>query len=600
MGVARGRITHWLQVTSPQPLNVNLSHAMVMTSLDAIHLFTTAEKLREDSPPPSSSSSSSSSSSLSRSAVAVTAPPHISTPESHEFLPFRLENCTEFDLQCHGLYSRRESSFAPSTSASAASSKEFGPWTVTAHSSLPFTFPMDASPVNQSLLIEFSTPSSSSPARPFPSVTAPFSQTAVTSHRMPGRGSASVVVVTEVFIDGGVKICRVRSRVGVSNRTDLAFEWKDGGQSRGWPTLQPLSTFFLPLLFSPSAGAGGGGGGGSLQLRPKVGGFDFCAPLLFPLALEEETVSRVTCSRTGQPSSSSASLAFSGDFHAVLCGLSLLDSQHLHGPVEVEVTRRRGRGGQGRKAATEDGEGEDEESSSAPPAFDPKSIHSTIFTLRPPVVVENLLATPMELRCLERSKDRAEQIRLQLTVQKGGRLPLFTPSATAASSLCFRLPTLQQSQWSASLPLLGDKEAIERAITSSIANVSVRDDEKRELIVHGEYSLLQGCVVVSLYVPYWIFDETGLGLVVSADKQRLAPMGGWEEFQLHMLSDERTPLHFNFPPSLINRPSEEKVSPISSPTLHTRHALIHPPSHHSVRHTLHHHLPTPSCYSRLI
>ena len=569
--LVRGSLTHWLQVTSPQALNVNVSHAMVLSALDALHLFTastardrsaqlsTSGVASSSQPNTPLSSSSSSSSLLSTGGGTPTSTSRRASSFSPDTLPFRIDNHTEFELQCHGLYSRREAAPGAPTSSSAASaaSQEFGPWAVAAHSSLPFSFPSDASPLNQSLLVEFSSPATSPSApAPFTSLTAPFSRSGVTTHRMPGRGASSVVVVTEVFIAGGVKVCRVRSRVGLCNRTEVAFEFRADASTRGWPTLRPHSTFFLPLLLPPSTS--------HVQLRPQVGGFDFCAPLPLTGEVAEETVSRLTCARSsssGLPSTSAASLSFSGDFHSVLCGLSLQGPLRLHGPVEEEVARSRAKkaGAKGWRLFGEEAEQDEEATAATPQSSAGSVVHSTVFTLRPPCVVENLLPLAAELRCVERSKERADQIRLQQPLDKGGRLALFAPSAASLSSLCFRLPGLQQSQWSASLPLLGDRDSIERALQSSTVNVLLKDDDKRELVVHASYALQQGCVVVSLYVPYWLFDETGLGLVPSADRTQLVPMGGWEELQVSMLRDERAPLLFNFPPSMLSLPAEQKT-----------------------------------------
>lgn len=112
---------------------------------------------------------------------------------------------TEFAVQCHGLYTLRDSTSTSTTAMSSASSGEFGPWTVSAQSSLGFSFPDDASPVNQSLLLEFVTAA-------FPALTVPFTRPSVQLHRMPGRGANAVLVVTEIFIRESVKFCRIRSR----------------------------------------------------------------------------------------------------------------------------------------------------------------------------------------------------------------------------------------------------------------------------------------------------------------------------------------------------------------------------------------------------
>ena len=557
----RGSLSHWLQVTSAQPLNVNLSHSMVLGALDAAALLTQAQRRDQVTPaPPPARAPQDGGRSDAAGDVATALKGTASSPAPstgatevnavQDFLPFLLENCTEFAMRCHGLYSRREQSTAPpqpsSASASAAASTEFGSWSVAPQSSLPFAFPEDASPVNQSLLIEIAAPAPLA----FPALTVPFTRTSVECHRMPGRGPSAVVVVAEVYIREGIKVCRVRGRVGVSNRTSLTFEWSAAERGAGWPSLQPHSTFFFPLT-APLATA-------RLALRPAYGGFEYCAPLTLQGALAEETVSRFTCARSGLATSSTPALSFSGDFHAVLCGRSLMDGLGMHGPVEDEV--RRGRSAAARKRAQHDSDDDGDERGDGDSSgkFDARRVHSTVYSLRPPVVVENLLPRPVELRCLERSKERGDVVCAQHALAQGRRVALFGASASAASSLSFRLPALRQSQWSTALPLLGDRDAIERALQSATLHVSVKDDDKRELVVDAQYALQQGCVVLSLYVPYWLFDETDLGLLLSADRQRTVPLGRWEEFQRAMLSDERSAQPFSFPAAMQSRPAEER------------------------------------------
>ncbi len=330
----RGAVTHWLQLSSGQSLNVNVSHSMVMGVINALALFSRAEKSRlvqvKQSLPPTSS------------AVASTEPASLRTGQltpvptddlERDFLPFRFENQTEFTIRCHALYAVKHvsedgtgQSSSPSTAVSApaaegaAGGDQYGPWSIAAYSSLPFSFPPNSNPVNESLLVEVDSTLS------FPALTVPFTRPSIVRHRMPGRGPP-VVIVSEVYILDGVKVCRLRSRTAMTNRTDIAFEWKQPtGSSARWPSLRPHSTFFLPVLAASQIAP---------QLTPSAGGFAYCSPLALSGHLRQQTVARFTCARTGMPSTSTAALSFSGDLTCVLSGVSVYGSR-LHGRVEDE------------------------------------------------------------------------------------------------------------------------------------------------------------------------------------------------------------------------------------------------------------------------
>ena len=554
-GTVYGAVTHWLQVSSSQSLNVNVSHSMAMGLIDAIALFSRVQKNRGVRVQQSPVGGGGQTAAAIPAATAVGRQSTSSSPSSdeleREFLPFRFENQTEFSIRCHGLYALKDatpdtasssssgelSAAASSTiSSSANSSSEFGPWTLAAYSSLAFSFPSNASPVNQSLLVEVDSTLS------FPALTVPFTRPSIVQHRMPGRGRP-VVLVSEVYILEGVKVCRLRSRTAVTNRTDIAFDWKQpAGAAERWPVLQPHSTFFLPVLAAAQL---------TPQLTPSTGGFAYSAPLSLPGHLRQQTVTRFTCARTGMPSSSAACLSFSGDLSCVVSGASVYSSR-LHGRVEDEyrtVRRKKGKGG--------DNDG-DEEATDGQAADEGKEEHTTVYTLRPPVIVENLLADTMEFRCSDKNRDRGDIVRQQEKIDRGASVPLFAPSTGLPCSLSFRLPSLRQQAWSAALPLLGDRGDVERAVKGEVLLMAVRDEDKRELVVHCAYSLVQGAIVLSVFVPYFVYDLTGLGLVISADKRQLAPLGRLGNSESGGQSeDDRPAVMFNFAAAQAKAPSEQ-------------------------------------------
>ena len=365
------------------------------------------------------------------------------------------------------------------------------------------------------------------------------------------------MLVSEVYIVEGVKVCRIRSRIAVTNRTDIAFDWKQPAGSNGaasannlrWPTLQPHSTFFLPVLSPPQFAP---------QLTPTTGGFSYSSPLPLPGQLRQQTITRFTCARTGMPSSSAASLSFSGDLCCVLSGLSWYNTR-LHGRVEDEY-KLAGR----RKKAKGGDDDSDDDSSARQSADDSKDEHTTVYTLRPPVILENLLVDTLEFRCVDKAKERGDSVRHQEKLNRGASVALFAASAALPCSLSFRLPFIRQQGWTASIPLLGDRGDVDRALKGEVLLVVVRDEEKRELIVHCAYSLLQGAVMLSVFVPYFLFDLTGLGLVISADKRQLVPLGRADSQTDIESGDERPAVMFNFPASQSKTPSDQRSVCVSS------------------------------------
>ena len=545
-GTVRGALTHWLQVSSSQSLNVNISHSMVMGVIDAIALFSRAERSRvvrvKQSPLVSPSAA------IPPVSIARRQSTDSSDELDREFLPFRFDNQTEFTIRCHALYALKDakpetarelSSGAASSSSSDGASSEFGPWSLNSYSSLSFSFPANSAPVNRSLLVEIES------SMAFPALTVPFTRPSIVQHRMPGRGRA-VVLVSEVYIHDGVKVCRLRSRTAVTNRTDLSFDWKQlAGSASRWPSLKPHSTFFLPVMAPPQLAP---------QLTPSTGGFAYCDPLPMPGQLRQQTVTRFTCARTGMPSSSAASLSFSGDLTCVMSGVSVYGTR-LHGRVEDECNPNLA--GRRKKARSGDEDGDD--SAGGQSADDGKDEHSTVYTVRPPVLLENLLVDALEFRCIDRNKERGDIVRQQEKVGRGATVALFAPSTALSCSLSFRLPSLRQQGWTAPLPLLGDKGDIERALKGEVAFVAVRDEEKRELVVHCAYSMVQGALVLSVYVPYFMYDLTGVGVIISADRRQLVPLGRVEDSKGSGLSsDERPAVMFSFPANLAKLPADER------------------------------------------
>ncbi len=190
-------------------------------------------------------------------------------------------------------------------------------------------------------------------------------------------------------------------------------------------------------------------------------------------------------------------------------------------------------------------------------ADDGRDEHTTVYTLRPPVIIENLLSQTVEFRCLDKSREKGDVVRMQESLDRGARVPLFSPSTASPSSLSFRVPSFRQQGWTALLPLLGDRGDVDRALKGDESLVAVRSED-RELIVHCAYALVQGAVVLSLYVPYFVYNLTGVDLALSADRRQLVSLAQPAvEQRGAQPSDECPAVMFNYPAAVIKAPADE-------------------------------------------
>jgi hypothetical protein len=148
---------------------------------------------------------------------------------------------------------------------------------------------------------------------------------------------------------------------------------------------------------------------------------------------------------------------------------------------------------------------------------------STLFSVRASISVQNLLATDVQVRLVE---DRKSGKVVELL---GGGL------VKRGQSTAFSAPLFKRMSISVSAPALGcGWSKLELGESASqkpepgkgkvaLHRLLLTDAEGRDLIVRVEVSRLRGTVNIVLFVNYWFFDLSDLGLEFSEDRQHRAP-----------------------------------------------------------------------------
>lgn len=149
-----------------------------------------------------------------------------------------------------------------------------------------------------------------------------------------------------------------------------------------------------------------------------------------------------------------------------------------------------------------------------------------------------------------------EVTRWQSSIARGGHAPVHALLQSDSSYLQLRIGSLL-TRWS---DLLSLPTAPTEGAATVNKTISVFDDNKRELQIHVELQM-EGSIRVVLYVPFWIYDLTHLGLILSCDRAQTVPLGALDDFRKRLTSDERTPIMFNFPtnPTSGSSSSKKKV-----------------------------------------
>jgi hypothetical protein len=181
----------------------------------------------------------------------------------------------------------------------------------------------------------------------------------------------------------------------------------------------------------------------------------------------------------------------------------------------------------------------------------------TVYRILPTLIIENLLPLEVAVRWVEvpvvQGRADVSDVDLNTAIHAiapaGAETPVNGPTLSPSNRafLSFSFATLTAG-WTEQTPV-----DIERAIRHEQRGVpavqsalAVEDKEGRIVHVHLAASMHCGCLRVVLFVPFWLYDLTGLGLCFSRDR-RSTPCDLLE--RAREKSGDQLPLLFSFPDS---------------------------------------------------
>lgn len=155
-----------------------------------------------------------------------------------------------------------------------------------------------------------------------------------------------------------------------------------------------------------------------------------------------------------------------------------------------------------------------------------KEYHTSVFCIRTPVTLENVLAAECQVRLLNGSDLSADKdtrgslanasVVEEVTLTRGKTWPLYGAMTAKDTYLSLHIPSLAAG-WSEPLKLpLSSTE-------SDVLMARLHGDEGGVLNVCVEIKQMQGNLRCVLYTQYWFFDLTSLSLQVTPDKKQLLP-----------------------------------------------------------------------------
>ena len=172
-----------------------------------------------------------------------------------------------------------------------------------------------------------------------------------------------------------------------------------------------------------------------------------------------------------------------------------------------------------------------------------KLFSGQVYEIGPALQLVNLLAADVEVRVAEKPDKQKEAIvHWTNSIPRGEQKPVHVLMSSSPAYIQLRVPSLA-TEWSMLLALPAVPLEGRASFTSS---VSLFDSAKRELQVNLEMSI-KGTIKVVLYVPYFVYDLTSLGLIVSCDGLSTVPLGPLDSLRRTITEDKRTPVMFNFP-----------------------------------------------------
>lgn len=548
-----------LTVSSPQSLNLNVTHTMYRGVLESIKLFAVEEAAGQQRGVAGEARAS-----ASRNAFRVlkdgnksgqTSPSSLApgTPlsagsmsdiiDARTFFPFRFENYSEFAIELLRQAHRPAAESKQEQQRRDVEEKAQGPRSplvLEPYSTLSFDFPPSIHVSEYALAVSVYRNGSS-----LLNFAAAMRHMGTQSFQIPvsGDGRRTARLIFELEVVDGVKVCRLRGVIGLRNNTFFPLEFKTMSSSSSpatqeFPVLQPGDQFFMPLQTTHESG------GFMLVTRPRnpvekgrggrVGGmaasqFAWSSPFIL---LQDYSTQNQFCGSVhqGNVAGSAASVGATGDhpgplispvmgadgnFNCSIC----IQHQWEHAPSTSADAEAGSSGIKGGRPFT-----------------------AQIYEIGPAISLQNLLAADADVRICEKTAAREEIVHWSSSIARGDKRPVHLMLNTQPTYLQLRIPSLQ-TKWS---DLLALPQVPPEGHVKATYTLSLFDDSKRELMLHLEMHI-KGTVRIVLFVPFWVFDLTRLGCVMSCDAKQTVPLGSLEAFRSTLQSDARSPLMFNFP-----------------------------------------------------
>jgi hypothetical protein len=506
------QLTTEIKVSSEKTLNINVSHAMFTATMDILKLFTQQQQEKQQN------------SNNSRGGLRYS--PQLT---SERFSPYKLINCTEFPVQLTRLARLIDSKNSQNGAVRAELDRIIS---VAAHSTQSFDFPtavpVELSSVGLSLVIENQR------------IVLPVTKLQLIREQLKLQNNQTALLISELYIENGVRIVRLRSSIGLHNHTNLNFQYKLSN-SENPALIKPKEVYWLPLQASQADL--------SLTIRPSSHDsaqsspiFDYSPAIALtsgrnpPSALQNRFICRRLLHNSGQNKATAAEfltmsaaeiennlvLALPGDFAATIVA-ELLYFTNSGRPKTVQ-------------------KGEELQAS---------NIYGSCYHIKALAVVENLLAEHCALGIIEYTQQSKQKTLIhELELFRGMKCPLY-----------YALVATGNAHFAVKFPQFGSNYS---SPSVSVPFTQVKSDlsaHLHEMIIHSEHfstvcsdgaefssavdcSLRHGSWRFFIHSPFWLFDMTGLGLIVSESHK--LPCTNVDKFTKLMNSEKRTPAMFGW------------------------------------------------------
>lgn len=547
-------LTHSLSISSSTPLNLNLSHAMYSGVNEALCIFTEVEQRHKHALASGMNEDAMVGLDFSRASLHVLRDgnrgemkqggmkPHdgavdnrtLAAVESNEYdMPYRFDNFTELSCQLNLVRQHNRGMAAKQAEAQPPPSAEGTvPLTVDAYTSLRFAFPASIPATEHGLSMRLHASGYGTLG-----FSVPLNANSTHSFLLPLTidGSRNARVIFEVRTHAGTKVIRLRGVIGIKNKTGCALEMRAMGaglsdsnvapSSLRFPVLQPGDEYFMPLMPTHESG------GFLVTVRPRAqagtpSAFSWSSPLILMPEYSEQN-QFIGCTSTNADAGSTSStvdehapvIGKNGEFN---CSVSIhhIWSTELQDSTSTLPASKRG----GESAAAD------------------RSLTGQVYVVGASMTIENLTAEACEIKLIEKDVDDNIIVHWSNLMSRGDRQPLHIQFHRLPAYMQLRMPALE-CVWSGllALPQLPPEGSF-----SATYPLVVRDESSREIVLHVEVSIKTTTTIV-IYAPFWVYDLTGLGLILSCDRKQTVPLGSVDAFRQRLQTDARPPLMYNFP-----------------------------------------------------